>query len=533
MEISTKIQPLLEDIGLILTGEFLKSTDFKRWLVEHNLDEIWAQYFNYVKSNRNFFALDFDHDAADSKETMGYMLNAIFEQQKDKMPAFLLELLSFYSKQISKYIDISNIKKDLLAVGYTKEDVAKLDNVFIPPHIEETIEEEQTQEQTVRSLEHAYLSQREENSRSAVDTYLNWHCEALLYLSNYYTEANRDYSEFKHLDNSGNGHTLRNNFKAIYSKYNLLMNNVTIQEMAMTTDNSKKTPLVFISHSHEDDNFVISLVSLLEDMGFSKETLFCSSVHEYGIKLSSDIFDTIRGLFHKHDLYVIFIHSPRFYGSAVALNEMGAAWVLKTDFCSILTNDMEYSEMKGVVSNAKISIKIDDKDAPLLLNDLYKHLISIFSFEEMDLNKWERKRDQFLSVVKNLKYEDIRTVVKENDVDTKYKKLQIAKMKEESEARRKALIRGNIINGYKGSSSTLKIFNAGLATARNVQVAWLNEDDTVITSSDFSQIGELTPQNARSYALHLTNGHPETMILCYSWDDDYKEGNTLEESLQL
>ena len=72
-----------------------------------------------------------------------------------------------------------------------------------------------------------------------------------------------------------------------------------------------------------------------------------------------------------------------------------------------------------------------------------------------------------------------------------------------------------------------------MATARNVRVEWLNESGDVILTSDISDIGELTPQNSRSYALHLTIGHPETMNLRYSWDDDYAEGNQITESLQL
>lgn len=395
------------------------------------------------------------------------------------------------------------------------------------------IEEEQTQEQKVRALEQAYLAHRDENSHEAIDAYLEWHSAALLYLSNYYSEANPDFSEFKHVDNSGNGHVLCHNYKSLYSIYNLLMNNVTKQEIAKTTTNGKKTPLVFISHSHGDKDFVDALVNLLDDMGFTKDTLFCSSVREYGIPLSGDIFETIRGLFLEHDLYVIFVHSPRFYGSAVSLNEMGAAWVLKTDSCSFLTNDMDYSKMKGVVNDAKLSIKVDDKEAPKLLNDLYKHLATVFSLQEMGVNKWERKRDQFLQVVRNLKYEEIEDTVEENNVDMEYKKLQIAKMKAEAEARQKAIIRGNIVPGYKGDASTLRIFNAGAATARNVRVEWLNEDENVILTSDFSVIGDLTPQNFRSYALHLTIGCPETMNLRYTWDDDFATGNQVEESLQL
>lgn len=531
--INTKIQPLIEDVGRIIPGAFLKSTEFKRWLVEHQLDDVWSRIFNEVKSNRSFFAVGYDHDAADSKDTLDYLLNIIYEQRQGRLPDFLLELLSFYADEKSEYVDATNIKKDLLAAGYSREEAATLDAITIPEQIEEKIEEEQTQEQKVRALEKSYLSFREENSQEAINAYLEWHSAALLYLSNHYTEANQDYSKFKHIDNSGNGHVLRHNYKSLYSIYNLLMNNVTTQEIAKTAANDKKTPLVFISHSHEDEAFVVALVNLLEDMGFSTENLFCSSVREYGVPLSGDIFETIRGLFFKHDLYVIFIHSPRFYSSAVSLNEMGAAWALKTGFCSFLTNDMEYGKMKGVVNNANISIKVDEKEAPSLLNDLYKHLTTVFSLQEMDMNKWERKRDQFLSVVRGLKYEEVKDTVEENDVDMEYKKLQIEKMKIEAEARQKAIIRGNIIKGYKGSASTLKIFNAGSATARNLRVEWLNESDDVILTSDFSEIGELTPQNSRSYALHLTIAHPETMNLRYSWDDDFSEGNILEEALQL
>lgn len=523
----------MEDVGHILPSEFLKSTEYKRWLVERNLDEVWSQCYHYVKSNRNFFAVGYDHEAADSKDALNYLLNMVFEQRKDKLPDFLLDLLSFYAYQETAYIDISDIKKDLLAAGYSEKDVAILDGITIPEQIEEKIEEEVTEEQKVRSLEQAYLAQREENSREAIDAYLEWHSAALLYLSNYYTEANADYAEFKHIDNSGNGYILRHNYKSLYSIYNLLMNGVTKQEIVKTATNGKKTPLVFISHSSKDKDFVDALVNLLDDMGFTKETLFCSSVREYGIPLSGDIFETIRGLFHEHDLYVIFIHSPRFYGSAVSLNEMGAAWVLKTDFCSFLTNDMKYEKMKGVVNDAKISIKVDENGAKELLNDLYKHLAAVFSLQEMDMNKWERKRDQFLQVVRSLKYEVVEDTIEENDVDTEYKKLHIEKLKAEAEARQKAIIRGNIVNGYKGAASLLKIFNAGAATARNVRVEWLNESDDVILTSDFSEIGELTPQNSRSYTLHLTIGHPETMNLRYSWDDDFATGNQLEESLQL
>ena len=94
LTVNTKIQPLIEDVGRIVPGVFLKSTEYKRWLVERDLDNVWAQIYSQVESNRHFFAMGFDHEAADSKDAFKYLLNMIFEQRKDKLPAFLVDFLA-------------------------------------------------------------------------------------------------------------------------------------------------------------------------------------------------------------------------------------------------------------------------------------------------------------------------------------------------------------------------------------------------------------------------------------------------------
>lgn len=61
---NTKIQPLLEDLGRLVPGEFLKSTECKRWMVERNLDEVWNQCVRFAGQSRSFFMVGYDHDAA-------------------------------------------------------------------------------------------------------------------------------------------------------------------------------------------------------------------------------------------------------------------------------------------------------------------------------------------------------------------------------------------------------------------------------------------------------------------------------------
>lgn len=165
-----------------------------------------------------------------------------------------------------------------------------------------------------------------------------------------------------------------------------------------------KTPMAFISHSSKDKTFAEALVVLLEDMGLDSSNLFCSSVDGYGIGLSKDIFDTLRTLFREHDLFVIFIHSPRYYESPISLNEMGAAWILKTEFCSFLTTDMDFNMMKGVVNGNAISIKVNADDTYARLTELKDKLTQLFNLSPIDTIKWERKRNAFLKHVNAIEY---------------------------------------------------------------------------------------------------------------------------------
>lgn len=157
-----------------------------------------------------------------------------------------------------------------------------------------------------------------------------------------------------------------------------------------------KCPKLFISHSSNDKVLVEGLVSLLEFLGFKEENMFCSSVEGYGIPLGNNIFDYLLSQFENHQLFILFIHSPRYYNSSVSLNEMGAAWVLKQKYFSVLTKDMEFEDMNGVVSSQEIAIKVNTADAKLRMNELKIALQSFFSLSSVNDSRWETVRDKFL-----------------------------------------------------------------------------------------------------------------------------------------
>ncbi len=177
---------------------------------------------------------------------------------------------------------------------------------------------------------------------------------------------------------------------------------------AAQKEQSKRPPKVFISHKKEDKGFADALVNLINFIiGHDGDKIFCSSVPGYGIRQSRDILDELKRQFDQYEVYMVIIHSPRYYQSAICLNEMGAAWVLGTKFSSFMTNDCKAEHMHGVINREKICIDLND-DADMLnghLNEFKDDLIEFFHSGSIDETKWETARGRFIKEVQALSYD--------------------------------------------------------------------------------------------------------------------------------
>lgn len=172
--------------------------------------------------------------------------------------------------------------------------------------------------------------------------------------------------------------------------------------VAMENMERNKTPKVFISHKSEDKAYAEALVDLINFIiGSEGDKIFCSSVPGYGVKQAHTIIDDLKAQFDNHNIYMIIIHSPRYYESAICLNEMGAAWVLGTEFSSFMTTDCDYDQMCGVINQKSkcINFKDDIKTLNAHLNDFKNDLILFFSTSSINENKWENARDKFVKEV--------------------------------------------------------------------------------------------------------------------------------------
>lgn len=205
---------------------------------------------------------------------------------------------------------------------------------------------------------------------------------------------------------NGKNYDERENFNRLKSSLKVIEKNIDkyfpTEKIEKMEEDTMLKPKIFISHSSADLKYVEPFVELLADIGMTNDNLFCSSVPDYAIPLNQDIYDYLASLFRECKLYVIFVLSDNYYNSPACLNEMGAAWVLKNEYTSILLPKFEYKVIKGAVNPNKIGMKLDDDELlKKRLGELKNIISEKFGISVPDM-RWEKKRNDFISKIKSL-----------------------------------------------------------------------------------------------------------------------------------
>ena len=178
--------------------------------------------------------------------------------------------------------------------------------------------------------------------------------------------------------------------------------NATDQEM------KKRGKKLFISHSEKDQEIVCEIAELFSNLGFDQSTLFCSSYAGYNIKLSADVNGELERQFDENELYVLFVVSNDFEKSAYCQNEVGLTIGKKMKYDVLAVPNFEPQNMKGMISNGRILVKLDQKEYEVKdrLNELYDKATSFCGIDKRP--EWERKRDRFIKSIRDRICENIR-----------------------------------------------------------------------------------------------------------------------------
>lgn len=183
---------------------------------------------------------------------------------------------------------------------------------------------------------------------------------------------------------------------------------VKISEKIEEVQESKsmgKNAQLFISHATADGPYIEAVVKFLEELGFDDSNMFCSSIDGYGIPWGGNIYDYLEEKFNNQDceLMVLFMLSDNYYDSVACLNEMGASWVLKKNYRSILLPGFEFKDIEGAIDPRRIAIKLDDEKLKTKLNDVRAQLTEMFDLRTISATKWDRIRDELIAKIDDIK----------------------------------------------------------------------------------------------------------------------------------
>ena len=176
-------------------------------------------------------------------------------------------------------------------------------------------------------------------------------------------------------------------------------------------NSEKMEPRLFISHSSKDLEYIKAFVEFLKDIGMNSKNsknsknIFCSSISDYSIPWGEDIFDYLSKEFNnrRKNLIVLFMLSKNYYDSPACLNEMGAAWVLKKEYRSILLPGFKFEDIKGAINPNALPISLEDSEIRDKLNDIKKQFEEIFGLEKINDKEWDDIRDRFIEKIDKIK----------------------------------------------------------------------------------------------------------------------------------
>lgn len=118
-----------------------------------------------------------------------------------------------------------------------------------------------------------------------------------------------------------------------------------------------------------------------------------------------------------------------------------------------------------------------------------------------------------------------------NEQQSSINNYMIKKLEEEELATKQADIRGSIARDTK-SSILLVVSNYGQSNAMNVNVEAISSMSGLLTNG-FEEIELLNPGHQYGYRITLADGHVKTIIIRYTWRDEYSSSRQRVEHLQI
>ena len=123
-----KIEPLINSIKELNIGDFLKSREFKRYLIQAKLDEFWRAEYENVRNSRTYVSVGMDHEKYDSIDTLINASNILYTEYFNDFFYFINDFLFTFCNWKKEKINLDNLIEDLELLSAPKKILEKLES---------------------------------------------------------------------------------------------------------------------------------------------------------------------------------------------------------------------------------------------------------------------------------------------------------------------------------------------------------------------------------------------------------------------
>ena len=127
-----------------------------------------------------------------------------------------------------------------------------------------------------------------------------------------------------------------------------ILNNLNPEDIVMKSieKNAIKTnKTIFLSHKSNDKKYADALRNFIIGLGVKENQLIYTSHPLHKIPLDENIYDYLRNNIHS-SIFMIILWSNEYLESPACLNEMGAAWVVQSDYTNVYVPSFDFGNPK-------------------------------------------------------------------------------------------------------------------------------------------------------------------------------------------
>ena len=152
---------------------------------------------------------------------------------------------------------------------------------------------------------------------------------------------------------------------------------------------TKSKKVIFISHSSNDEKYGNLISDLIIGLGVPNDKLIYTTHPLHKIPLDKNIYEYLRENINSK-IFMIILWSNKYLESPACLNEMGAAWVVQSDYTNIYVPTFDFGNPKYhecAIDTRKMGAVLNgNQHCKASLIELKNKILSFFSIEDNEQN---------------------------------------------------------------------------------------------------------------------------------------------------